>query len=146
MRDQKDARSVLVALGQPPGLVLWALKAEIGLSDQDLGRLMNRSRPSLSRWRRLGSAAVLPREPAEALEDLRTITALLVEGNKDGDTIRNFLRSRNAGLGNDRPLDGLRVGVGEFRRVERVTKCFIAGIAPEPGPGVADSEWSCEDD
>jgi hypothetical protein len=57
---------------------------------------------------------------------------MLLAAGLDGATIKSFLLSRNTGLGQDRPLDGLRAGIGSFRQVEHVTECFLAGVAPEP--------------
>jgi hypothetical protein len=134
-----EARQILEALDRPPALVLEALRVDIGLSDSTLSRVVGRSPQTVRRWR--GDAASdIPDTAADALEDLRAIAAMLIAADFDGDAIRSFLRSRNTGLGRDRPLDGVRAGVGAFRRVEYVTECFIAGVAPEPGPSLTGEE------
>ena len=62
---------------------------------------------------------------------------MMVVAEIEGATIKQFLLSRNTGLGQDRPLDGLRVGLAAFRRVQHVTECFVAGVAPEPGSALS---------
>jgi hypothetical protein len=131
-----EARATLRAIGKRPVLVLKALRYEVGLSDFVLSRVVDRSAQTVRRWRTGDNSVDIPDAAAAALEDLRAIVAMLVAADYDGDTIRSFLLSRNMGLGQDRPLDGVRVGVSAFRKVEHVTECFIAGIAPEPGPAL----------
>lgn len=130
----EEARAILGAVGRSPVLVLQALRAYVGLSDFTLSGVVGRSAQTVRRWRNSDVTADIPDPAAVAIEDLRAIVAMLVEADYSGDSIKSFLRSRNTGLGRDRPLDGVNVGVGAFRRVEHVTECFIAGIAPEPGP------------
>jgi hypothetical protein len=128
-----EARQILEALDQPPALVLEALRVEVGLGDSALSHVVGRSPQTVRRWRRGDASTDIPESAADALDDLRTIAGMLVAADFSGSGIKSFLRSRNTGLGRDRPLDGVRAGVGAFRRVESVTECFIAGIAPEPG-------------
>jgi hypothetical protein len=132
-----EARSALLRIGCPPAAVLHALREEVHLSDQALSRVVDRSAQTVRRWRRGGDATDIPDSAAIAIDDLRAIVAKLLAGDIDGATIKQFLLSRNIGLGQDRPLDGVRAGLDGFRRVEHVTECFIAGVAPEPGPSLA---------
>jgi len=129
----EEARIVLLGLAEPPVRILRALRAYVGLSDFVLSRVVGRTAQTVRRWRKSEVSADVPDPASAAVEDLRAIVAMLIEADYSGSTIKSFLRSRNMGLGQDRPLDGVRVGIGAFRRVEHVTECFIAGIAPEPG-------------
>lgn len=135
--DRKEARTALLTVGQPPTIVLRALRAEINLSDFVLSRVVGRSAQTVRRWRRSEAGVDIPDKSAVAIDDLRTITAMLLRAGLDGAAIKSFLLSRNTGLGQDRPLDGVRAGLDAFRRVEHVTECFIAGVAPEPGSALA---------
>ena len=128
-----EAREALMAIGQSPAVVLRALRTEIKLSDFVLSRVVGRTAQTVRRWRRGGDDLDVPDEATAAIDDLRAITAMLLRAGFDGPTIKSFLLSRNTGLGQDRPLDGVRAGISAFRRVEEVTECFIAGVAPEPG-------------
>ena len=134
---RKEARATLLAVGQPPVAVLRALRAELSLSDFVLSGVVGRSAQTVRRWRRVEGSVDVPDRAADAIDDLRAIAAMLLRAGFDGATIKSFLLSRNTGLGQDRPLDGLRAGLGGFRRVEHVTECFVAGIAPEPGPALS---------
>lgn len=111
----------------------------MNLSDFAISEMVGKSAQTVRRWRRAESGAEVPEEAAAAIESLRKIVAMLLRSGFDGATIKGFLLSRNVGLGKDRPLDGLRVGVGAFRRVEHVAECFLAGIAPEAGVGALGS-------
>lgn len=124
---------MLRAIDRSPLQVLEALRVYVGLSDFVLSRVVDRSAQTVRRWRKGEAGSDVPDAAAAAIDDLRTIVAMLIDADYDGGTIRSFLRSRNMGLGQDRPLDGVRVGVSAFRRVEHVTECFVLGIAPEPG-------------
>ncbi len=135
-----EAREVLQSIGQHPAIVLRALRAEVRLSDFVLSRVVERSAQSVRRWRRAGEELEIPDKSAAAIEDLRTITAMLVRAGFDGGMIKGFLLSRNIGLGQDRPVDGVRAGLNAFRRVENVTQCFIEGVAPEPGSALVAEE------
>lgn len=137
--NSEEARGVLEAVGEPPATVLRALQTEIKLSDFVLGGVVGRTAQTVRRWRREPEVEV-PDNATAAIDDLRTIVAMLVKADFDGATIKQFLLSRNTGLGQDRPLDGVRVGLGAFRRVEHVTECFIAGVAPEPGSALSKRE------
>jgi DNA-binding transcriptional regulator YiaG len=133
---REEARTILVAVGQPPARVLRALRTEVNLSDFVLSPVLGRSAQTIRRWRRDAKAEV-PDSVNAAIDDLRTIVAMMIGAGFDGSTIKQFLLSRNTGLGQDRPLDGIQVGLEAFRRVEHITECFIAGIAPEPGPALS---------
>lgn len=135
-----DASQKLLSIAVPAPDLLDALRSEIRLSDQILSRVVGRSAQTVRRWRGLGREADIPDSSAVAVEDLRTIAAMLLRAGFDGTTVKSFLLSRNVGLGHDRPLDGIRAGLDSFRRVEHVTECFIAGIAPEPGPALAEPD------
>jgi hypothetical protein len=131
----EKARATLLTVGQPPAMVLRALRAELKLSDFVIGEVVGRSAQTVRRWRRAESG-VVPDKAANAIDDLRAIVAMLLRSGFEGATIKSFLLSRNTGLGQDRPLDGLRVDLGAFRRVEHVAECFVSGVAPEPeSPG-----------
>lgn len=127
---------MLLAIGKPPPEVLRALKEEVHLSDFVLAPVVGRTAQTVRRWRREADAEI-PDNARVAIDDLRTIVAMLLRGGYDGNTIKQFLLSRNTGLGQDRPLDGIRADLGAFRRVEHITECFIAGMAPEPGPALS---------
>jgi hypothetical protein len=131
--NREEARTTLLDVGQPPALVLRALRVEIKLSDVVLGEVVGRSDQTVRRWRRAANDIEVPYKAATAIDDLRVIVAMLLRAGFEGASIKDFLLSRNVGLGQDRPLDGLRAGVGAFRRVEHVAECFVAGVAPEFG-------------
>ena len=129
----EEARAALLAVGLPATTILRALRSQIKLSDFVLSRVVGRSAQTVRRWRSGGDDIEIPDQAAAAIDDLRAITAMLLRAEFDGATIKSFLLSRNTGLGQDRPLDGVRAGLSAFRRVEHVTECFIVGAAPEPG-------------
>jgi hypothetical protein len=135
-RDAPDpeqlARAVLREIGRPPSELLRALDSATALSLDEIGTLAGRTGFTVRRWRKAKDAAV-PAPAVCAIEDLRAIVAMLIEAGHSRRSVTSFLRSRNPGLGRDRPLDGLRYDVGEFARVEHVTQCFIDGIPPEQG-------------
>jgi len=126
------ARAILQEVGRPPSELLRALRIATSLSLDELGVLAGRTAFTLRRWQKLDEVAV-PAVSACAIEDLRAIIAMLIDAGHSKRSITSFLRSRNPGLGRDRPLDSLRSNVAEFARVEHVTQCFIDGIAPEQG-------------
>ncbi|HEX3173857.1 MAG TPA: hypothetical protein VHQ43_06540 [Solirubrobacterales bacterium] len=132
-----EARAALLTVGQPPVVVLRALRSELNLSDFVLSGVVGRSAQTVRRWRRTEDSVDVPDMAANAIDDLRTIVAMLLRAGFDGPMVKSFLLSRNTGLGQDRPLDGLRAGVGAFRRVEYVAECFAIGIASEPGPALS---------
>lgn len=135
-----EAKNVLLSLGQPPVRLLAALRQEIRLNDEMLSGVVGRSAQTVRRWRRSGEGTEIPDESALAIDDLRTIVAMLLEAGFDGITAKRFMLSRNIGLGQDRPLDGIRAGLEAFRRVQHVTECFVNGIAPEPGPALPERD------
>jgi hypothetical protein len=130
---EKEARETLLQIGRPPDEVLDAIPVATSLGMNEFGTLVRRSGYTIRRWRALGEEADIPAAAACAIEDLRSIIAMLIEAGYSKRSITSFLRSRNVGLGRDRPLDGLRSDIGEFARVEHVTLCFIEGIPPEQG-------------
>lgn len=138
MTGNDEAHSILLSVGQSPAAVLSALREEIGLSDFALSEMVLRTSQTLRRWRRGRASDDIPDPAIAAIDDLRTIVAMLLSAGYEGPPIKRFLQSRNSGLGQERPLDALRVGVGGFREVERVTKSFMAGIAPDSGSVLAD--------
>jgi hypothetical protein len=129
----RDHLRTKLDVGQPPALVLRVLRTELKLSDFVLGGMVGRSAQTVRRWRQAEGDVDVPDGAAAAIDDLRAIAAMLLRAGFDGATVKSFLLSRNVGLGQDRPLDGLRAGLGAFRRVEHVAECFAAGLAPEPG-------------
>jgi hypothetical protein len=129
----KQARQTLLEIGKPPGVVLNAILEATSLDTNELGVLVQRSGYTVRRWRGLGESADIPVSAVCAIEDLRSIASMLIEAQYSKRSITSFLRSRNAGLGRDRPLDALRSDIGEFTRVEHLTQCFIDGITPEQG-------------
>jgi hypothetical protein len=131
--DERQARETLLQIGKPPDVVLKAILIATMLGLNELGTLVRRSGYTIRRWRAPGEEADIPAGAACAIEDLRSIVAMLIEAGYSRRSITSFLRSRNTGLGRDRPLDGLRSDIGEFARVEHVTLCFIEGIPPEQG-------------
>jgi hypothetical protein len=128
------ARATLLEIGNSTELILGAILDATSLELNELGVLVQRSGYTIRRWR--GHDADIPATAASAIEDLRSIVAMLIEAGHSKRSITSFLRSRNAGLGRDRPLDGLRSDIGEFARVEHVTQCFIDGVTPEQGRNV----------
>jgi hypothetical protein len=130
---EKHARSTLAQIGQPPEVVLNAILEATSLDTTELGLLVQRSGYTIRRWRSTKDDAEIPASAACAIEDLRSIVVMLIDAHHSKRQITSFLRSRNAGLGRDRPLDGLRSDVGEYARVEHVTQCFIDGVTPEQG-------------
>lgn len=140
MTANRNARLTLLAVGQSPAAVLSALRSEIGLSDFALGEMVLRTAQTVRRWRKGGPSDDVPDPATAAIDDLRAVVAMLLGAGYEGAAIKRFLQSRNTGLGQERPLDALRVGIGGFREVERVTECFIAGIAPDSGSALADED------
>jgi hypothetical protein len=140
MRRNKDARLILLSVGQSPAVVLSALRTEVRLSDFALGEMVLRTAQTVRRWRKGGPSGDIPDPAIAAIDDLRAVVAMLLRAGYEGTSIKRFLQSRNTGLGQERPLDALRVGIGGFREVERVTECFIAGIAPDSGSALADED------
>lgn len=138
MRHNDTTHSTLLSVGQSPAAVLSALRLEIGLSDFALGEMVMRTAQTVRRWRTGDGSDDIPDAAIAAIDDLRTIVSMLLIAGYEGSPTKRFLQSRNTGLGQERPLDALRVGVGGFREVERVTKCFMAGIAPDSGSALAD--------
>ena len=132
-RSEQGARSTLLEIGKSPEELLRAIAEATSLDLNELGTLVQRSGYTIRRWRSLEGEADIPAAAACAIEDLRSIIAMLIEADYSKRSITSFLRSRNVGLGRDRPLDGLRSDIGEFARVEHVTQCFIEGIPPEQG-------------
>lgn len=130
--EEAAARATIQDLGRPPSEILRALGKATSLGLEEIGTMAGRTAFTVRRWKNEDDAAV-PVASAVAIEDLRTIVAMLIEAGHSRRSITSFLRSRNPGLGRDRPLDGLRSDVSEFARVEHVTQCFIDGIAPEQG-------------
>ncbi len=127
-----EARATLLEVGKTPSELLRAIDVATALSLDEVAMIVDRSAFTVRRWRNAEDAAVLA-PAACAIEDLRAIIAMLIEAGHSRRSVTSFLRSRNPGLGRDRPLDGLRCDIAEFARVEHVTQCFIDGIAPEQG-------------
>ncbi|HEY2479117.1 MAG TPA: hypothetical protein VGI17_10345 [Solirubrobacterales bacterium] len=140
MKRNDEARLVLLSVGQSPAAVLSALRREVGLSDFVLSEMVLRTAQTVRRWRTGSASDDIPDPAISAVDDLRAIVAMLLGAGYEGPSIKRFLQSRNTGLGQDRPLDALRVGVGGFREVERVTECFIAGIAPDSGSSLVNED------
>jgi hypothetical protein len=137
-----EARATLLEIGKPPQAILDAILEATSLDLSELGALVQRSGYTVRRWRGLDGDADIPAAATCAIEDLRSIVAMLIDAEYSKRSITSFLRSRNAGLGRDRPLDGLRSDIGEFTRVEHVTQCFIDGVTPEQGRHVIERSRS----
>jgi hypothetical protein len=96
----------------------------IGLSDREFAFVASVSASTARRWRRSGEG-----ERPMAIDDLNSIVRALRDGNAfSPKLIGGWLRSRNRGLGMDRPLDALRNG--NFEEVFRVTQAAISGVSP----------------
>ena len=103
---------------------LASLKSDLGLRDRELTRLAGVSRATLSRWRREGDAE----RPTE-IDDLRAIVALLVRsGAMKPRSVAGWLRSRNRGLNDQRPLEALEAG--EFGRVMKAAESAVGARLP----------------
>ena len=138
--NREEARRILLAIGQPPVIVLRALRAELNLSDVVLSGVVGRSAQTVRRWRRAEGSIDVPRQGRQRDRRSAGDRRDAPRGRlRRADDQAARLLSRNTGLGQDRPLDGLRAALGAFRRVEHVVECFVAGVAPEPGPALADA-------
>jgi transcriptional regulator with XRE-family HTH domain len=103
---------------------LTAMRSDIGLRDRELTRLAGVSRATLSRWRKDGDA-----ERPPELDDLRAIAALLIRsGAMMPRSVAGWLRSRNRGLNDQRPLEALEAG--EFARVMKAAEAAIGARLP----------------
>jgi hypothetical protein len=131
-------RAILLRGDRCPSLIICALRAEVGLSDIDLGEALDAVPVVVRRWRKAGVGAEMPVNTVAAIENLRSITEMLLRSGVRGKSIRRFLLSPNAGLGRDRPLDGLSRGNEVFRLVKYVTLCYLIGIAPEARCRISD--------
>lgn len=105
------------------------LRRGVGFSEHEIGRVVDRSAATIRRWQR---GDRLPHRIPESLEDLRTITREMLAAGLPPRLITSWATSRNVALGQDRPLDALRVG--EFRRAEYAATCLVEARAAEPGP------------
>jgi transcriptional regulator with XRE-family HTH domain len=120
------ARRVLAKLDEAGRLSeqLQAFSKDLGLRDRELMKLGGMSRATLSRWRKSGDA-----ERPPALDDLRVIAALLIRsGAMRPRSVAGWLRSRNLGLKQERPLDVLVSG--EFSRVLSAAESACGGRVP----------------
>lgn len=100
-----------------------------GLKDREIAAVAGNSTATIRRWRREGTS-----ERTDTYDDLRVIIErLLAERMIEPALIAGWVRSRNAGLSYERPLDAL--ARGEFSRVMHVVECLIAGSVPLQVPG-----------
>jgi hypothetical protein len=107
---------------------LRVMRGVVGLKDREVADVAGKSLATIRRWRREGES-----ERTDTYDDLRVVVErLLAEQTIQPKLIAGWLRSRNAGLGYDRPLDALREG--DFARVMHVVECFIAGAVPIEAP------------
>jgi transcriptional regulator with XRE-family HTH domain len=113
---------------------LKAFSKDLGLRDREVMALGGMSRATLSRWRKDGDA-----ERPPALDDLRVIAALLIKsGAMRPRSVAGWLRSRNLGLAQERPLDVL--ATGEFSRVLSAAESACGGRVPAKKLPARDSE------
>jgi transcriptional regulator with XRE-family HTH domain len=120
------AVEILVRLDESSPLrdQLAALKTDLGFRDRELMRLAGVSRATLSRWRREGDA-----ERPPEIDDLRAIVALLIRcGAMRPRSVAGWVRSRNRGLNDQRPLEAL--AAGEFRRVMKAAEAACGARLP----------------
>lgn len=121
---------VLVKLDEASPLrdQLLVFQKDLGLRDRELVRLAGVSRATLSRWRKEGDA-----ERPPALDDLRVIAVLLIRtGAMSPRSVAGWLRSRNFGLAEERPLEVL--AAGDFSRVLKAAEAACGGRMPVMQP------------
>lgn len=107
---------------------LVVFKKDLGLRDHELVRLAGVSRATLSRWRKEGDA-----ERPPALDDLRFIAVLLIRtGAMSPRSVAGWLRSRNFGLAEERPLEVL--AIGDFSRVLKAAEAACGARMPVMQP------------
>jgi hypothetical protein len=117
---------------------LQVLHLVIGLRDREVAEVARMSAATIRRWRREGQS-----ERTDTYDDLRVVVErLLSERMIEPGLVAGWLRSRNAGLGYERPLDALREG--DFGRVMHLVECFVAGSVPiaAPGAGVPNQSYA----
>ena len=113
-----------LAESAPLGAQLSFMHDAIGLSDREFAFVAGVSPSTARRWRLSGQG-----ERPMAIDDLCAIVRELRHGEAfSPKLIGGWLRSRNRGLGMDRPLDALRNG--NFAEVFRVAQAAISGVAP----------------
>ncbi|MBK5218951.1 MAG: hypothetical protein JJE35_04080 [Thermoleophilia bacterium] len=113
---------------------LKAFSKDLGLRDREMMSLGGMSRATLARWRKDGDG-----ERPPALDDLRVIAALLIRsGAMRPRSVAGWLRSRNLGLTQERPLDVL--ALGEFSRVLSAAESACGGRVPVKKLPAHDSE------
>lgn len=119
---------VLVKLEEssPLSRQLQALTKGVGMRDVELATLAGVSRATLARWRKDGDS-----ERPQALDDLRAIVVLLIRtGAMRPRSVAGWLRSRNAGLDWNRPLDVLKMGTENFPLVLSAAEAACGGGIP----------------
>jgi hypothetical protein len=99
-----------------------ALFSAVGLSDADIALAVGATERSVRRWR-AGDQATSPTRYRKQIDDLRAILVVLDEtGTLSIDGAVHWLRARNRDLGDNRPLDVLRVG--DFEAVRAAALVF----------------------
>lgn len=113
---------------------LEVFRKELRLSDRDLAELASVSPSTIRRWR-VSEPDELPRP----IDNLRAIVHVtLRDGAVDPRSVGRWLRSRNRGLGMERPIQ-LLADDEEFDRISRAAEAFSAGGATSPeGPMTPD--------
>ncbi len=116
-----------------PGLPLRdqlrVLRDVVGLKDREIAFVARTSVATIRRWRQHGEAQCPP-----TYDDLRVVVErLLSESTMEPRLISAWLRSRNVGLGYDRPLSALQQE-GNFERVMSVVESLVAGALPIEAP------------
>jgi len=110
------------------------LLVAFGLSDHDIAKAVpNAGARSVRRWRTDGPPTTRAAQRWEPIDDLcATVGYLLANATYDEEGIVSWLRSRNAGLDHQRPLDVL--GEGRFEDVRAAAERDVELVA------VADEE------
>lgn len=124
----QEAVDVVIKLDEASPLrdQLTVFKKSLGLRDRELVNLSGVSRATLARWGKDGDA-----ERPPALDDLRAIAALLIRtGAMRPRSVAGWLRSRNVGLRDQRPLEVL--AAGDFSRVLKVAEDACGSRQPVP--------------
>lgn len=129
-RASKSAEVDPLSENAPLKTQLEYLHDTVGIKDRELAFIGSVSVSTARRWRRKGVG-----ERPIPLDDLRFIVREMRDGSALSPTlIGGWLRSRNRGLGMDRPIDALRNR--DFEGVLRAAEAAIAGVAPPDGVAV----------
>lgn len=101
--------------------------AAFGLTDDDVARAVPSAGPrSIRRWRTEGPPRTRAGQRWWPIDDLCSMIAyLLAHATEDAAEIVAWLRSRNPGLGYDRPLDAL--AAGRYEDLRAAADALLAG-------------------